>query len=200
MSDRRVKSVMTGYTQKRKRKKLIIPPSQSPVALFDMYHLCAGTCILSVLLGMYLKVRGVSNNEAVYEFNDFTWLNSIPHNRTSFTQGLSFYEGILYEGTGLFGESNIFQIDPRNGNILKQSLNPLPLELFGEGIAHFHGKLIQLTWKNNLGFIYNASTLEVLFDSFEFDTSTGEGWGITYDPINNEFIVSDGSHHLHFCK
>ena len=199
--------------RKIKKDKFTVPAStKREIPLQVRSHTCTnmhilGGILISIILGVYFKVRNIPRKVAFKEYDDFTWLGSIPHNRSSFTQGLSYHEGVLYEGTGLYGESNMFKIDPRDGRVLKKSNNPLPSHLFGEGIAIFNGKLIQLTWKNRLGFMYNATTLEILDNdsnsipsTFEFDTKSGEGWGITYDPIENELIVSDGSHYLHFCK
>jgi glutamine cyclotransferase len=84
-----------------------------------------------------------------------------------------------------------------------------PSHLFGEGIAHYHvwttdedsGKrmrehrLIQLTWTSKVGRVYSLPDLRPLGE-FSFDTSTGEGWGITFVPHRNEFYVSDGSEYL----
>jgi glutamine cyclotransferase len=92
-----------------------------------------------------------------------------------------------------------------------RTLHRVPLEpshLFGEGISHYHvwttdergyrtkeHRLIQLTWTSGLGKIYSLPDLRPLGE-FQYDTSTGEGWGITFVPHRNEFYVSDGSEYL----
>lgn len=73
----------------------------------------------------------------------------------------------------------------------------IPKELFGEGIAYLDGLLYQITWKSHRGFVYNATTLEVV-DEFRFRSTKNEGWGITWDPCHEEFVVTDGSPNLHF--
>ena len=73
----------------------------------------------------------------------------------------------------------------------------IPKELFGEGIAYVDGLLYQITWKSHRGFIYNATTLEVV-NKFQFQSTRNEGWGITWDPCQEEFVVTDGSPNLHF--
>lgn len=73
----------------------------------------------------------------------------------------------------------------------------MPKEVFGEGMAYVEGLLYQITWKSKRGFIYNATTLDVI-NEFDFHTTKNQGWGITWDPCGKEFIVTDGSANLHF--
>ena len=127
-------------------------------------------------------------------------LQVLPHDQTAFTQGLTYYNGRLYEGTGMEGESDLREINPEDG-IAKRSVG-MGGNYFGEGIAHYMGadgkeKIIQLTWKNRTGFIYDANTFDVEKE-FIYETSNGEGWGITYNAKSKEFIVSDGSEFLFF--
>lgn len=74
---------------------------------------------------------------------------------------------------------------------------------FGEGSAYYtsahgHGRLIEITWQRQTGFIYYADTLKTK-EEFQFTTGQGnQGWGITYDAAKEEFIVSDGSQYLYF--
>merc|ERR1712176_120538 len=56
-------------------------------------------------------------------------------------------------------------------------------------------RLIQITWKLQTGFIYNALDLSLL-SSFTYETSNTEGWGITYDSKRHVFLVSDGSSNI----
>lgn len=127
-------------------------------------------------------------------------MQKLPHDEDAFTQGLTFHNGHLYEGTGLHGVSQIRKLDPSNPSSVLDSFD-LPNKYFGEGITVFQDKdkndrLIQLTWKEKTGFIYDMDLN--LLDTFSYETTTNEGWGITYDKYNEEFIVSDGSHFLHF--
>jgi glutamine cyclotransferase len=70
--------------------------------------------------------------------------------------------------------------------------------LFGEGMTWMEGnKLVQITWKSQQGFIYDANTLDQI-DEFTFDTTKKQGWGITWDACKGELIVTDGSEFLHF--
>jgi len=125
----------------------------------------------------------------------FEVLETLPHDPTCFTQGLSYNNGILYESTGLNGKSKVRRLDATTLDVI-QSID-IPREYFGEGITYHNGNLIQITWKKKTGFVYDANDLSLLLD-FPFETERMEGWGITHDASNNRFIVSDGSQYLHF--
>jgi len=112
-----------------------------------------------------------------------------PHDTTAFTQGLVYDNGILYESTGGFGDSSLRKINLEGGTILQQ-LN-LP-NYFCEGLTIINNNLIQLTWKSQIGFIYDKETL-ALIGNFSYQT---EGWGLTFD--GNKLIMSDGSSKLIF--
>lgn len=115
----------------------------------------------------------------------------------SCSQGLSFANGLLYESTGLYKQSKVRILDPNSseGAVLKSV--DIDGKLFGEGMTVWHNKLVQITWKKKRGFIYDIETLETVQD-FTFETTNGEGWGITFDWCKDEFIVTDGSPYLHF--
>jgi glutamine cyclotransferase len=117
-------------------------------------------------------------------------VNSYPHDESAFTQGLVIENGILFEGTGLYGQSTLRRVDLETGDV--SQLYSLSAGLFGEGITVFEDKIIQLTWQNNLGFVYDKNSFEVL-QQFEYPT---EGWGITHN--GSSLIMSDGSSTLYF--
>mmetsp|Transcript_40057 Transcript_40057/g.60641 ORF Transcript_40057/g.60641 Transcript_40057/m.60641 type:complete len:370 (+) Transcript_40057:356-1465(+) len=125
----------------------------------------------------------------------FEVLETLPHDPTCFTQGLSYNNGILYESTGLNGKSKVRRLDATTLDVI-QSID-IPRQYFGEGIAYHNGNLVQITWKKRRGFVYDANDLSLLLD-FPFETEKMEGWGITHDAIHNRFVVSDGSQYLHF--
>lgn len=120
----------------------------------------------------------------------YTVVNMFPHDQTAFTQGLVFDDGSLYEGTGLLRQSTLRRVDLETGNIAQ--IYELPDDLFGEGITIFGNKIIQLTWQNHIGFVYDKNSFDLLQ---EFTYST-EGWGITHDGTN--LIMSDGTANLYF--
>jgi glutamine cyclotransferase len=113
-----------------------------------------------------------------------------PHDREAFTQGLDYDQGLLYEGTGLYGCSSVRIVDLETGRILEQ-IN-LPENLFGEGLAVWKDRLIQLTWQSRVGLIYDKESLNMIGDF----TYPGEGWGLTSD--GERLIMSDGTDSLYF--
>jgi glutamine cyclotransferase len=120
-------------------------------------------------------------------------LNNSPHLETSFTQGLAFDSGILYEGTGdpdETGATLIAEVDIESGQINRKLALAAPY--FGEGITIFGEELYQLTWKNQKCLVYDKKT----FASKKEFTYTGEGWGLCNDGKN--LIMSDGSQRLYF--
>lgn len=130
----------------------------------------------------------------LYETKDYSVLNTFNHDINAYTQGLEFYKGILYEGTGQNGESTLRKTDYKSGIVSKSV--PLSADYFGEGITIFNEKIYQLTWKNKVGFIYNAETLaqEKTFDYF----SDIEGWGLTHN--DKHLIMSDGTNKIYFLN
>jgi glutaminyl-peptide cyclotransferase len=120
----------------------------------------------------------------------YTVINSYPHDDGAFTQGLLYDGGVLFESTGLYGESSLRRVDLESGNVLQQiGLDPA---YFGEGLALWDGNLIQLTWREHTAFLWNATSFAPT-GSFAY---TGEGWGLTHD--GRRLIMSDGSSTLRF--
>ena len=117
-------------------------------------------------------------------------VRSFPHDPEAFTQGLLFADGVLYEGTGLNGQSSIRKVRLETGEVLQ--IRRLDAQYFGEGIALWKGQLIQLTWQAGLGFVYDQRT----FEQKRTFTYRGEGWGLTQD--GTRLIMSDGSAYLRF--
>jgi glutaminyl-peptide cyclotransferase len=111
--------------------------------------------------------------------------SELPHNVTNFTQGLLIYDGMLYESTGLYGQSKLLKLDPATGQTIQSvALDP---DLFGEGIAVGNGELVQLTWQERTALIWTPSDL-TRTKTFAYNT---EGWGLTSD--DRRFFQSDGS-------
>ena len=117
-------------------------------------------------------------------------LETYPHDPQAWTQGLVYYEGLLYEGTGLRGRSSLRVVELETGEVLQ--LQPLPDLYFGEGIAILGERIYQLTWQSNVGLIYELATFEQV-GQFGYPT---EGWGLTHDGA--QLIMSDGTATLHF--
>jgi len=121
----------------------------------------------------------------------YSIINTYPHDTSFYTQGLTFYNGELYEGTGLDeGKSKLMKMDLKTGKpIQKVDLDP---KLFGEGVAILRDTVYQLTWKNRLVLVY---TLKDLKKVKEFRNEY-DGWGLTTD--GKELIATDGSSNLYF--
>lgn len=118
-------------------------------------------------------------------------VNTYPHDPDAFTQGLVYEAGgILYEGTGLRGESSLRKVELETGKVLQ--IHRLADQYFGEGIAVYDDRIAQLTWQSNVGFVYEKESFQQTGD-FEYPT---EGWGLTYD--DERLIMSDGTATLHF--
>lgn len=121
-------------------------------------------------------------------------VNVFPHNTASYTQGLEFYQGRLFESTGGMGKTGgksfIAEVNYQTGEILRKHV--LDDQYFGEGITILNGKLYQLTWQQNKCFVYDLNTFE-LINTFDF---SGEGWGMTNDGAY--LIMSDGSERLYY--
>jgi glutamine cyclotransferase len=112
-------------------------------------------------------------------------LNTYPHDKEAFTQGLVFEHGFLYEGTGLYGASSLRKVQPETGDVVQ--IYRLPKRFFGEGITIYKNSIIQLTWQTQIGFVYDIKSFSFMR---EFHYST-EGWGITHD--GKRLIMSDGT-------
>lgn len=115
-----------------------------------------------------------------------------PHDDKSYTQGLEFYKGIMYEGSGQYGESALRRYKLQSGELL-QSYS-LPSNVFGEGIVIYDNKIYQLTWQSHICYEYDLETFKLL-RTFEFNT---EGWGLT--KYNDFLVMSDGSNTLYFLN
>lgn len=112
-------------------------------------------------------------------------IHIFPHDATAFTQGLTYKNGFLYEGTGLNGHSSIRKVRLETGEVIEK--RDLPSEFFGEGVAVFNKEIVQLTWLSHKGFVY---TLNGFAPERTF-TYSGEGWGLATDgPV---LFMSDGT-------
>jgi glutamine cyclotransferase len=78
---------------------------------------------------------------------------SYPHDPQAFTQGLQYVDGVLYEGTGLYGRSSLRRVNLESGTV-EQQVN-LADEYFGEGIYVLGDRIYQLTWQSRVAFLYD---------------------------------------------
>lgn len=115
----------------------------------------------------------------------FEIVQTFPHDPEAFTQGLVYHAGFLYEGTGLEGRSSLRKVRLETGEVIqKVDLDP---HYFGEGIAIVQNKIVQLTWKSQIGFVYDLATFQRLHD-FSY---SGEGWGLAANGA--DLYMSDGT-------
>ena len=117
-------------------------------------------------------------------------VNEYPHDITSYTQGLEFYKGRLFESTGQYGESKLREVRFKTGEVI-QNLN-LDKSFFGEGLTILDNNLYQLTWRSGLGFIYDINSFSKT-GSFKYGKSK-EGWGLCND--GTYLYKSDGTERI----
>lgn len=121
-------------------------------------------------------------------------VNTFPHDKEAYTQGLEFYNGYLYEGTGQNGKSSIRKVELKSGKVLQKQ--DLDKKYFGEGITIFNNKIYQLTWKGGIGIVYDLETFDKISE-FKY-TKSREGWGLTND--GEKIIKSDGTERIWFLN
>lgn len=120
-------------------------------------------------------------------------VKTYPHNDSNYTQGLEFYNGVLYEGTGdegNRGNTRLGKVDMATGQFTQKIGVSRPY--FGEGITILDNTLYQLTWRRGKCFIYDPEDLSIVSE-FNYN---GEGWGLCNDGKN--LIMSDGTERITF--
>ncbi|WP_053991331.1 glutaminyl-peptide cyclotransferase [Mangrovimonas sp. TPBH4] len=131
----------------------------------------------------------ILNNQKpkLYTFNI---INEYPHDITSYTQGLEFHDGYLYESTGQYNESKLRKVDYKTGEVLQNT--DLERQYFGEGMTIMNDKIYQLTWRENTGFVYQLDSFEKI-STFTYGQSK-EGWGLCND--SEVIYKSDGTENI----
>ncbi len=124
---------------------------------------------------------------------NYSVVNVYPHDTSSFTEGLQWHDGVLYEGTGEYGKSHLLKVNLKDGKITQKLA--LDKAFFGEGITVLNGKIYQLTYQEKKVFVYDAKTWKKIN---EFTWDNGEGWGMTTD--GKQLIISTGSSNLYFVN
>ncbi|MEO2017285.1 MAG: glutaminyl-peptide cyclotransferase [Fuerstiella sp.] len=167
-----------------------MPPLRSwsrlvPLVVLVLAAVAAGAAMLS---------PGVSTTAAPVTFVKV--VNTFPHDRTSFCQGLVMLNGAILEGTGQYNRSRLRLVDLPTG---KPTMDvALPGNVFGEGVTVWKNTILQLTWKNGYLLTYDSTTLRRTgsVQYRQIDRGLYEGWGITHD--GTHLIISDGSSTLRF--
>ena len=124
----------------------------------------------------------------------YTIVATHPHDTSAYTQGLELHEGKMFESTGDYENSSVRITDHKTGAISFKHVMGSK-DIFGEGITIFNNKLYQLTWQNNIVYVYDLKNLNAPATTLKWNS---EGWGITHD--STRLIVSDGSNILYFVK
>lgn len=144
--------------------------------------------ILCVTLALALTLSSCANAK-VRQYR-LQVVKEYPHDRASYTQGLFFFGGQMYESTGLNGKSTFRKVDITTGKPLFR-LN-FDRRYFLEGSVEKGGNIYMLTWQNQVAFVYDAKTLNYK-STFSYPR---EGWGLTTD--GKSLIASDGTSNLFF--
>ncbi|MEX6626139.1 glutaminyl-peptide cyclotransferase [Tenacibaculum salmonis] len=131
------------------------------------------------------------NAPAVYSYKI---INTYPHDKDAYTQGLEFKNDFLYETTGRKGESTLRKVDLKTGEVIQKI--DLDKKYFGEGMTIFNNKIYWLTWQSRKGFIYDLETFKQLGE-FDYKNSN-QGWGLTHN--DTELIKSDGTNKIWFLN
>jgi glutamine cyclotransferase len=108
-----------------------------------------------------------------------------PHDPKAFTQGLVFLGDRLFESTGMWGASSLREVDLNTGEVMRQV--ELEEQLFGEGLAVWNKRFVQLTWRAGTAFVYDTANLQPIAEI----RYSGEGWGAT--SVEDKLVISDGT-------
>lgn len=123
---------------------------------------------------------------------NYTVIKVYPHDTSSYTQGLIWYNNSLYEGTGRYGFSKLIKVNIEDGK--DEKAVKIDTSEFGEGITILNDTIYQLTWKSNVVHVYDANTFRKIKDlKWNY-----EGWGVTNN--GKQLIVSTGSSNLYFVN
>jgi len=124
------------------------------------------------------------------ESTHYQVLETISHDSSYFTQGLELSNGVMFESSGLYGQSRIRKYLPANDKTLLET--PLEEKYFAEGLTLLANELFVLTWKENTAFVLNPDDLSVVREM----TYDGQGWGLANN--GKQIIMSNGSNTIYF--
>jgi glutamine cyclotransferase len=139
----------------------------------------------------YHNLQVILHSDLVPEVLPYRIENIYPHDKKAYTQGLIFEDGYLYEGTGQYNESSLRKVEITSGEPVR--LTMLAGEIFGEGITIFQEKIFQLTYKSQVGFVYEKESFRRIQKVYY---QNKEGWGLTHD--GTHLIMSDGTNRIYY--
>jgi glutamine cyclotransferase len=143
-----------------------------------------------MLVVALLAVVVASPSRAFQPGDGYTVVGSYPHDENAYTQGFDFWKRKLFEGTGLYGESTLRRVALLSGKVLRQV--ELPDKYFGEGITIWGDRVYQLTFREEVAFVYDRAT----FERKRKISYEGEGWGLTHN--GRRLVMSNGSDRIMF--
>jgi len=175
-----------------------IPHSNNNIT-FKTKDFGVGKHQISVIIAFEGTSKRINQTVEVFPNNqpvsyDFEIVNTYPHDKEAYTQGLEYHEGYLYESTGRNGHSSIRKVDLTTGKVLQKV--DIDKKYFGEGMTIFNNKIYFLTWQAKKGFVYDLETFKKEGE-FNYGRSK-EGWGLSH--TEKELIKSDGSHKIWFLN
>jgi glutamine cyclotransferase len=176
-----------------KFKKTLIISSLFLVSLL-FFIMCSGQPRLAeteVVTGDQASLIKILRDAGIREYH-YQVMHVYPHSTSSFTEGLVYENGYLYESTGLYSASKLLKIEITTGKILEK--HSLPSQYFGEGLTIFNKHLYQLTYQEHRGFVYDKKS----FHLKNYFTYPNQGWGLTSD--DKSLIMSDGTSNLSFLN
>jgi glutaminyl-peptide cyclotransferase len=132
-----------------------------------------------------IAIASGSGARAAVPIYGYDVVHSYPHDPAAFTEGLFYLNGYLYESTGLEQHSSIRKVRLETGEVVQKY--DVPAQYFGEGIVNWHNRIVGLTWRSHVGFVYDLKSFKPLKE-FHYD---GEGWALTQD--GSQILMSDGT-------
>ncbi len=147
--------------------------------------------IVTILITLFATSYSITIYSGEVQKYTYEVINSFPHDKDAFTQGLYYDDGIMYEGTGLNGKSDLRKTNLKTGQIIKK--NELPEIYFGEGITVLNNKIYQSTWKSKTMFVYDKNINLLNITDFPYQC-----WGLTDN--DKYLIMSDGSDTIRYLN
>jgi glutamine cyclotransferase len=178
-------------------KKVIF--SENLKANLDIKDYKLGRHTITALVFYTKKTKKLTNTvyflaDTAPDIYDYKIINTYPHDKNAYTQGLEIHNGFLYESTGQNGRSSLRKVELKTGKVLQKI--DLDRQYFGEGITRFGDNIYMLTWSKGLGFIYDFNTFEEK-GTFKYKNSV-EGWGLTNN--GEKLIKTDGTERIWFLN
>lgn len=158
-----------------------------------------GVKVLSARVYNGAEFQEVNTNVVVVASNapvqyKYEVVNVFPHDTSSFTEGLEYHDGLIYESAGEKGHSSLRKAELKTGKVIQKV--DLEDQYFGEGMTVIGDKIIQITYREGVGFVYDKSSLKKLA---QFPYQAGrEGWGLYFD--GKRVLNTDGTNNIYFLN